>query len=149
MKIAVTVLLLILAVITCGCTSSAPAATPATTTPAISGSFPPDLTGTWQGTTTGYEPVTGFTDYGNSTMTMTVTEQKGRIFAGTFVFGSGNNTETIAFSGVIGRDGKTLTIPEQSEGYCFGEIVAPGEIELIYVADGSRYTSSIDTLKKV
>ena len=66
-----------------------------------------------------------------------------------FIFGNGNGTETIPLSGVIGRDGKTLTIPQKTGGYSFGEIVAPGEIEMIYVEDGNHYTSSIDTLKKV
>ena len=149
MKIAAAVLLLILAVIVCGCSVQAPAVSPATTATAISTPIPPDLTGTWTGPTVGYAPVAGFTTYGNTTMSMIVSEQKGRIFAGTFVFGSGNDTESIPFSGVIGRDGRTLTIPQKTSGYSFGEIVAPGEIELIYVDDGTHYTSSIDTLKKV
>ncbi|MDD1693232.1 MAG: hypothetical protein LUQ71_00760 [Methanoregula sp.] len=149
MKIAAAVLLIILAVIACGCTSQAPAATPATTAVAVSAPFPPDLTGTWKGLTTGYEPGVGFTDYGNATMSMIVSEQKGRIFAGTFVFTSPNGSESIAFSGVIGRDGKTLTIPQKTGGYSFGEITAPGEIELIYVDTGTHYSSSIDTLNKV
>jgi hypothetical protein len=149
MKIAAVVLLVILAVIAGGCTAQAPAVSPATTATAVSGPFPPDLTGTWKGPTVGYAQSAGFTDYGNTTMSMIVSEQKGRIFAGTFVFGNGNGTETIPFSGVIGRDGKSLSIPQKTSGYSFGEIVAPGEIELIYVEDGTHYTSSIDTLKKV
>lgn len=148
MKIAATLLLVILAVIACGCTAQAPAAAPAATHPDVSSQTPPDITGTWIGPTVGYEPVAGFTNYGNTTMSMIVTEQRGRLFAGTFVFGNGNATESIPFSGVIGRDGKTLTIPQKGSGYSFGEIVAPGEIELIYVDDGTHYTSSIDTLKK-
>jgi len=81
-------------------------------------------------------------------MSMIVAEQQGRIFAGTFVFGNGNNTEFISFSGVIGRDGKTLTLLQKTGGYSFGEITSPGEIELISVDDGTHYTSSIDMLKK-
>lgn len=148
MKIAATAFLLIIAVIACGCTAPAPAAAPAATQKDTLSQTPPDLTGTWVGPTVGYEPVAGFTNYGNTTMSMIVSEQRGRIFAGTFVFGNGNATESIPFSGVIGRDGKTLTIPQKGSGYSFGEIVAAGEIELIYVDDGMRYTSSIDTLKK-
>jgi hypothetical protein len=144
MKIAATALLLILAVIACGCTTQAPAAT----TAASPVQNPPDLTGTWIGGSVGYEPAIGFTSYGNTTMTMVVSEQKGRIFAGTFAFGNASNSETIAFSGVIGRDGKTLILPQATTGYSFGEIISPGEIELIYVADGMPYSSSIDTLKK-
>lgn len=140
-----------LIVATCipGCISPTPSAAPEATHPEISAQVPPDLTGTWKGPTVGYAPSAGFTDYGNTTMSMIVSEQKGRLFAGTFVFGNGNGTETIPFSGVIGRDGKTLTIPQKTGGYSFGGIVAPGEIELIYVEDGTHYTSSIDILKKV
>lgn len=149
MKIAATALLLILAVIACGCTSQVPAAAPVVTHTDGSSQTPPDLRGTWIGLTAGYEAGAGFTNYGNTTMSMIVTEQQGRIFAGTFVFGSGNGTETIPFSGVIGRDGKSLTIPQKTGGYSFGGIIAPGEIELVYVNDGTHYSSSIDTLKKV
>ena len=144
MKNAATVLLVILAVIACGCTSPAPAAAPAAaTTQAI-----PNLTGTWNGLSTGYEPVAGYTNYGNATMSMIVSSQQGRIFAGTFVFTGTNGSESIGFSGIIGRDGRTLTIPQKTGGYSFGEIIASGEIELIYADDGTHYTSSIDTLRK-
>ncbi len=155
MKIAATALLIILTVIACGCTSQAPAAyiaTPAATPPATLASTTapatPDITGTWNGPTAGYEPGAGYTNYGNSPMSMVVSSQQGRIFAGTFVFTGTNGTESIAFSGVIGRDGRTLTIPQKSGGYSFGEIIAPDQIELIYVEDGTHYTSSIDTLRK-
>jgi hypothetical protein len=144
MKIAATALLIILAVIACGCTTPAPAAATTPVTPAT-----PDITGTWKGLSAGYDPGVGYTDYGNAMMVMNVSSQQGRIFAGTFVFIGTKGNETIAFSGVIGRDGRTLTIPQKTGGYSFGEITAPGEIELVYVEDGTRYTSSIDTLKKV
>jgi len=155
MKIAAIALLIILAVITCGCTSPAPVATPATTTQAVSTpaaattQAPPDITGTWNGPMTGYESGIRFTDYGNYPMTMNVTGQQGRIFAGTFTFTDANGSMSTGFSGVIGRDGRTLTIPQESGGYSFGEIISPTEIELTYVDDGTHSTSAIDTLRKV
>ena len=149
MKIAATALLLILAVIACGCTTPAPAAAPYGTPADGSSPVVTDLKGTWVGPMTAYEPGTGFTNFGNRTMSMIISEQQGRIFAGMFVFGSGNNTESVPFSGVIGRDGKSLTIPQETEGYSFGEIISPGEIELVYVSDGAKFSASIDTLKKV
>lgn len=149
MKIAAIALLLILAVIASGCTAPAPAAAPSGTPAGGSSPVLMDLKGTWVGPMTAYEPGAGFTNYGNTTMSMIVSEQQGRIFAGTFVFGSGTNTESIPFSGVIGRDGTSLTIPQETGGYSFGEIISPGEIELVYVSDGAKYSASIDTLKKV
>jgi hypothetical protein len=98
---------------------------------------------------TGYEPGAGFSDYGNIPMSMNVTEQQGRIFAGTFVFTGTNGSMSTGFSGVIGRDGRTLTIPQKSGGYSFGEIISPTEIELTYVTDGTHYSAAIDTLRKV
>ncbi|PKG32754.1 hypothetical protein [Methanoregula sp.] len=148
MKITAIALLIIIAVIACGCTTPAPAAAPSSTNEALPALAIPDLTGTWTGPMTGYEPDAGFTNYGNTTMSMIVSEQQGRIFTGTFVFGSGNNTETIPFSGVIGRNGRTLTIPQKTGGYSFGEVISSGEIELIYVSDGTHYSSSIDMLRK-
>ena len=78
MKLAAIVLLVILAVTACGCIAQAPAVSPATTVTAVSVPFPPDLTGTWKGPTVGYAPSVGFTDYGNTTMSMIISEQKGR-----------------------------------------------------------------------
>jgi hypothetical protein len=80
---------------------------------------------------------------------MNVSSQQGRIFAGTLVFAGDYGTNTEGFSGVIGRDGRTLSIPHKTGGYSFGEITAPGEIELVYSNDGMNYTSAIDTLRKV
>jgi hypothetical protein len=97
----------------------------------------------------GYAPVKGFTNYGNATMSMVVSEQKGRIFAGSFVFGTGPNQSGTACSGIIGSDGKTLTMTQKTGGYSFGEIVSPTEIELTYVYDGNPNSVSIDTLRKV
>jgi hypothetical protein len=143
------ILLLIAGACIAGCTTQTPAAAPSAVPAAATVPATPDITGTWTGLSTGYEPVVGFTDYGNSTMLMNVSEQKGRLFAGTFVFTGTNGTQTIAFSGVIGRDGRTLTLPQKTGGYSFGEIIAPDQIELIYVDDGARYSSVIDTLRKV
>jgi hypothetical protein len=148
MKFALALILLITAIAFAGCTAtqapagpSAPVLTPAA--PAI-----PHLTGTWTGTMTGYAPVKGFTDYGNATMTMIISEQKGRVVAGTFAFGSGPNQTRTDCSGIIGRDGKTLTMTEKDGGYSFGDILSAGEIELTYVYDGNPNSVAIDTLRK-
>jgi hypothetical protein len=145
MRIAAIVLLVGVMVITCGCTSPAPAVTPT----AATAQAPPDLTGTWKGPTIGYYPGVGYTDFDTTNMSMIVSSQQGRIFAGTLVFAGNYGTNTVEFSGVIGRDGRTLSLPQKTGGYAFGEITGPGEIELVYVDDGMNYTSAIDTLRKV
>ena len=92
----------------------------------------PDLTGNWTASMTGYEGSTGFTDYPAGTMTMTISEQHGRVFSGYTVFTTANGTETrTAIAGVIGRDGRTISTAEQDGGYCLGEVGGPDELELV------------------
>ncbi len=82
MKIALTILfIIIIAVLTCGCTTPTPVAVQPTAQPTtFQITAIPNITGTWSGTMQGYEKNTGFTDYGNETMTMFVTGQQGRLF---------------------------------------------------------------------
>jgi hypothetical protein len=145
MKPAFIILGLIFAVLACGCTTTAPAGppvqTPVTTLP--------NLTGTWTGPMQGYDEREGFTDHPFLTIVMTVSEQHGRVFAGSMAL-KGNSTEkTIDFAGVVGRDNRTLTIVEKDGGYCTGEVLAPDEIELIYMQDSSPYSVSIDSFRRV
>jgi len=152
MKLALTAIVLVLAVLASGCTSAAPSSqTPAAATPAAVSLTPPattpDLAGTWTGTMLGYEEGTGFTDYNNLTITMVVTEQKGRLFAGHLTFG--NQTETLAIAGVISRDGRTFALVENVNGYTTGEFTGTDTIELTHVDDADPYSVALDTLKRV
>ena len=148
MKIALTIILVILAVLACGCTATAPSATPAAATTAAPAPITPNLLGTWIGTMLGYEERIGFTDYGKMPITMVVTEQQGRLFSGYLKFGV-NSTQTLAMAGVIGRDGKTFAIVENINGYTTGELIGTDTIELTHVDDADPYSVAIDTLKRV
>jgi hypothetical protein len=148
MKLALTIILVILAVLACGCTATAPSATPAAATPAAPVPTTPNLLGTWIGTMLGYEERIGFTDYGKMPITMVVTEQQGRLFSGYLKFGV-NSTQTLAMAGVIGRDGKTFAIVENVNGYTRGEFIGTDTIELTHVDDADPYSVAIDTLKRV
>jgi hypothetical protein len=145
MKTAGLLLLLIIAVLAGGCAAAPPAVPPLQeTTPAI-----PNLTGTWTGPMQGYDQGSGFSDYPDLAVSMVISEQHGRIFAGTFVFTT-NGTETVSgFAGAIGRDGRTFTIAEELGGYCTGEVLAANEIEMIYVEDGSPYSIAIDSFRRI
>jgi hypothetical protein len=145
MKTAFTILVLILAVLACGCTTATPAVSPVQTPVTTI----PNLTGNWTGPMQGFDEREGFTDHPFLTAVMTVSEQHGRVFSGFITFRS-NNTESIdEFAGVVGRDNRTLTIAEHGGGYCSGEVLSPNEIELIYMQDGSPYSISIDSFKRV
>ena len=144
MKIAFPILLLLLAALACGCTGTAPATPPASAAPAI-----PLITGTWAGTMNGYDRGTGFNGHDNGTVTLTVAEQHGRVFAGNItVIEGAAPVFTAEVAGVIGRDGKSLTVAEES-GYCTGEITGPDTIELVYENDAAPFTISIDTFRRV
>jgi hypothetical protein len=151
MKIAFTILIIIFAVLACGCTATTPAlpATPVTQgTPAVNAV--PDLTGNWTGPIKGYDEGIGFNDYSNMTMWLTITEQRDRIFSGHLVYkyknGEGGAT---AFAGAIGRDGRTLTLVEKEYGYSFGTILSNNEIELTYVHDATPFSIAVDSFKRV
>jgi hypothetical protein len=73
MKTAFTILVVVIALLTCGCMAAAPAPT---TAPAV-----PNLVGTWTGPMQGYDEGGGFTAYPFLKATMTVTEQQGRLFS--------------------------------------------------------------------
>jgi ABC-type transport system substrate-binding protein len=143
MKIAFIITLILLAVLACGCTTTS---TTAPAAPALAEATPaiPDLVGTWTGPSAGYDEGTGFTDYNDLGITMVVTEQKDRIFAGQIIFTMNGTESATGFAGVIGRDGKTFSMSEQAGGYCFGEITGPDAIEITYLEDGSPYSASVD-----
>ncbi|MFA4848970.1 MAG: hypothetical protein WC626_04510 [Methanoregula sp.] len=157
MKTAFTILILILAVLACGCTATTPAvpATPVVPiTPIIPGTTAvnavPNLIGNWTGPMKGYDEGIGFNDYSNLTMNLTVTEQRDRIFTGYLVYKykSGEQGST-AFAGAIGKDGRTLTMVEKDYGYCFGTILSNNEIELTYMSEATPYSIAIDSFKRI
>ncbi len=143
-------ILLILAVLLAGCTNQAPPAEPGTVGgPGTQPMMIPSLTGNWSGTMTGYVDGVGFTDYGDARMDMRITEQDDRIFAGEYHFiNSSGAIRTVAFAGVIGRDGRSLTLVERDGGYTFGELIGQDEIELTYVDIAEPFEVAIDSLKR-
>jgi hypothetical protein len=151
MKITLTILIvIILAVLACGCTAITPPTTQSSTIPQASHNTAiPNLTGTWIGTMQGYDQNTGFSDYHNQTMTVFVTGQQGRIFSGHYVWTSNGTVVTEGFAGVIGPDGRTLSTAEANEGYSSGIMLSENEIELTWHHAGVDYGVAIDSLTRV
>lgn len=133
--------ILILAVLVSGCT----------TTTQESNIAVPVLVGNWTGTMEGYDYGTGFNDYAGYTMTLVVTEQQDRIFSGEVSFTAPNGTPVWGVTpcaGVIGRDGKEITIVENGGGNSFGSLITLDEMEIIYVDGRDPFSIAIDSLKK-
>jgi ABC-type transport system substrate-binding protein len=151
MKIAITILLVILAVLATGCTTQAPAATAPLATSATPAPLPaiPTILGTWTGTMLGYDEGLGYSDYGNATISMIVTEQQGRLFSGTIRFSINGTDYHIPLAGAIGRNGRTFALVEEGNGYTTGEIISNDEIQLTHMDNSKPISVAIDTLKKV
>jgi hypothetical protein len=156
MKILGIALLVIAIALVAGCTTApqqqapaAPQGTPVLAPPPGQPAAIPNLTGTWTGTMQAYEEGTGFTDYGGSSMSMVVTEQRGRLFAGHFIFAINATRQEVTMAGIIGRDGSTLSLVENANGYTFGVLTAPDTIELTHLDDKeAKFGVAIDTLKR-
>jgi hypothetical protein len=151
MKIALPILIVIVvAVLATGCTTTAPVITQVTTSPTVSQSrVIPNMTGTWTGSMQGYEQSAGFTNYRNEPMTMIISAQQGRIFSGHYVWKTNGTVTTEGFAGVIGPDGKTLSTAEENGGYSSGILTSAKDLDLTWHYAGSQYGVAIDSLKKV
>ena len=149
MKTVLMVILFVLIVFACGCTTTssgtAPTATPA---PAATLSAIPNMIGNWTGTANGYTEGIGYSNYQNGTITMVVTRQQDRIFSGTLVFSLNGTTSSVPFAAAIDRDGRTFQEVEKDNGYSTGQIVSDNEIEMIYRNSPTPYEIAIDTLTK-
>lgn len=135
--------ILLIAVLICGCTSATRENDAAAETPG--------LLGNWTGTMIGYDYGEGYNDYPGYTMTLAVTEQRDRLFSGEISFTDPNGSRiwgTTPFAGAIGRDGRTLTIIENGGGHSSGSLIAPDEMELIYIQGNEPFSIAIDSLKK-
>jgi hypothetical protein len=107
----------------------------------------PDLLGTWNGTFTGYQDTSGYQAF-QSGITMEVTAQNGRLFAGQFSFIL-NGTGTMKdFAGVLGPDGKTIETIEVPNGFGDGVVVTSEEIELIFRDEANPSTIAIDSFRR-
>ncbi len=160
MKI-VSLLVIILTVLTCGCLSGP---TPAQTAPLTATPHPdpgpglyttphavPNLLGNWTGPARGYFEGVGYQDTGLATMTMSVTFQKDRVFAGSMLIPYRNGTFRMdKFAGVIAHDGETLRIVEfETNEHNDGWILSEDEIELIFIDVGDPEAIIVDSFKRV
>ncbi|MHB8163592.1 MAG: hypothetical protein ACYDDV_04475 [Methanoregula sp.] len=136
MKIAFTILVLILAVLACGCTATAPA-TPAASaaTPAVTATTTiPGVTGIWTGTTVGHSQLEGFREH--TSAVYNISAQQGHAFAGTkeYVRADGNKY-TENFSGTVSSRGE-IFMGDNMGGIADGMMTGTDSMELGYAEDG-------------
>jgi hypothetical protein len=111
----------------------------------------PNLVGIWEGPDIGYDALEGYYGDGkDNIVTLTITEQRGRLFNGTITYLDRNETEVVeGLAGVIGFDDRTFYLAEFISGYDMGTIVSEDEIELVYIHDGEMGGAATDTLRRV
>ena len=143
MKVVVyTGILLLAVVLICGCTTVSQESGAVT-------AVIPDITGNWTGTMKAYDEDIGFNDVNGDTITLMVTEQQDRIFsANVIITNESGYYWSNPVAGVIGRDGRTVTLVERGGGSSSGIIISPDEIELIFRYSGEPFSIAIDSLKK-
>ncbi len=146
MKIALTILVIVLAALTCGCTSTAPSAAPVATTMTAADAACPDLVGLWTGTSTGHINTKGWVDAG--TPSFDITDQRGLAFTGTKQYTDLDGvTRTEEFSGVITKHGG-IYIAEKETGVIIGDLTGADTMELVYIDDGNKAKAFIYLLER-
>jgi hypothetical protein len=142
MKVIVCTVILLLALLICGCTT---VSQESGTAPAVV----PGMIGNWTGTVNAYDDGKGYNNVSGDVMTLMVTGQQDRIFSGDVIFTNQSGyTWSTAFACAISHDGKTLTMVQRDGGYSTGTVISPEEIELIYTDNSKPFTIGIDSLKK-
>jgi len=131
-----------------GCTSTSPSHAATPTTPAVP--VTPNLIGTWTGTMQGYDGITGYSDWGNMTISMVVKDQQGQFFSGNLVIRINSTpVKTTPVAGIFENDGKTFFMVEENNGYTKGWIIGDNKIQLFHLDDHKPIDVAIDTLTRV
>ena len=110
----------------------------------------PYLVGNWTGAQNTYVAENGsYKLLENESTSLVITEQKDRLFKGYVTYPSDGKVIVENLAGAIGLDNKTYYVAESNEGYDFGTIISDDEIELIYLADGEKGRTVINTLYRI
>jgi hypothetical protein len=136
MKIALTILVvIILAVLACGCTTQGPSAAPVPTTTPTSTAIP-DVTGVWKGPAVGYIVNEGWISY--PTTTFNITTQKGQVFIGRKEYESlGGKMYYENFTGMVTTNGEFFQA-DSMKGFSMGKLTTPDTLELHYLEEGNN-----------
>lgn len=138
MRTTFTIIIVILAVFTGGCTIQPPAAAPPATLPTSPATITtpaiPDIIGIWIGMTYGDSQTEGFRQHNRSRYN--ISEQVGYAFSGSKEYIRGDGTTYYEnLSGVVSNSGE-ISMADNPRGYSFGKLTGPDTMELHYVEDG-------------
>ena len=150
MKTILTIILVILAVLISGCTTTAPTITPLTTTSSpqsvSTNAVIPDVTGLWIGTGTGYTTIDDFYYYPKNIFN--ISKQKGQVFVGRKEYPrSDGKTYYENFSGIVTMNGEVYEA-DSNGGFSLGRLTSPNTMELNYLEEGADTKAIIITLSR-
>ena len=150
MKTVLTILLVILAVLVSGCTTTAPVTTPLAATPTplsvSTNAVIPDMTGLWIGTGTGYTTTDDFYYYPKTIFN--ISKQKGQVFVGRKEYPrSDGKTYYENFSGIVTMNGEVYEA-DSIGGIGLGRLTSPNTMELNYLEEGFDTKAIILTLSR-
>lgn len=147
MKKILAILILAIAVLATGCTTTTTGPVPVQAAgPAAELTEAPDLCGTWSGTSVGHVNAKGWVDAGSPSFD--ISDQKGMAFTGTKTYSTLDGTKkTEEISGVVTRKGE-IYIAELESGIIMGDLIGPATMELVYVEDGPNAKAFLYTLTK-
>jgi len=110
----------------------------------------PYLVGNWTGSQNTYVAENGsYKLLENQSTNLVIIEQKDRLFTGYVTYPSDGKEIVENLAGSISLDNKTFYVAELNEGYDIGTIISDDEIELIYLADGEKGRTVINTLYRI
>jgi len=110
----------------------------------------PYLVGNWTGSQNTYVAENGsYKLLENQSTNLVIIEQKDRLFTGYVTYPSDGKEIVENLAGAISLDNKTFYVAELNEGYDIGTIISDDEIELIYLADGEKGRTVINTLYRI
>jgi len=146
MKIALTILVvIILAVLACGCTTQVQQASPVPPT-APANTAIPDVTGVWKGPSVGYIVNEGWINY--PTTTFNITTQKGQVFIGKKEYESLDGKIFYEnFTGLVTTNGEFYQI-DSIKGFSIGKLTTPDTLELNYLEEGNNTKTVISHLTR-
>jgi len=133
-----------------GCVSSVTTTTPAATPTPYGVLTPPGntLVGNWTGTMVSYDEGTGYSGTANRSLSMTVTDEKDRLFSGSMVIRANGTVSTLPIAGIMAKDRQSFVPVEKNAGYTTGTFINGNEIELDWHNDGPEIGVAIDTLTR-
>ncbi len=110
----------------------------------------PNLVGNWTGSyegpnitnITSLNPAgdLSFDEIGDATWVFIIAQQKNSSFVGKRINSTGSPRKLV---GIVGFDNKTISMVDETDGYLWGEMISPNEMQLVRLRTGGDRMSAL------